>query len=69
MEQEELKLISLAREKKNEAIKYYDSSKNVKFSSFVRLCVKSEFIFFVKKHSSKRHDILTDIIYCRKFTD
>lgn len=51
------------------AIKYYDGSKNVKFSSFVRLCVKSDLISFVKKHSSKRHDILTDIIYCRKFTD
>ncbi|MGL4865046.1 MAG: sigma-70 family RNA polymerase sigma factor [Cetobacterium sp.] len=51
------------------AIKYFNDSKNVKFSSFVRLCVKSELISFVKKHSSKRHDILTDIIYCRKFTD
>lgn len=111
MEQEELKLISLAKENNNEAIellikkyrntvfavmrehtlylkgmelddfiqegslgilkaiKYFDNSKNVKFSSFVRLCVKSDLISFVKKHSSKRHDILTDIIYCRKFTD
>lgn len=51
------------------AIKYFDVSKNVKFSSFVRLCVKSDLISFVKKHSSKRHEILTDIIYCRKFTD
>ena len=51
------------------AIKYFDDSKNVKFSSFVRLCVKSELISFVKKHSSKRHGILTDIIYCRKLTD
>lgn len=111
MEQEELKLISLAKENDNEAIellikkyrnivfavmrehtlylkgmelddfvqewnlgflkaiKYFNDSKNVKFSSFVRLCVKSELISFVKKYSSKRHDILTDIIYCRKFTD
>lgn len=111
MEQEELKLVFLAKENDNEAIellikkyrnttfavmreytlylkgmelddfiqegslgilkaiKYFDKSKNVKFSSFVRLCVKSELISFVKKHSSKRHDILTDIIYCRKFTD
>ncbi|MGL5413953.1 sigma-70 family RNA polymerase sigma factor [Cetobacterium sp.] len=111
MEQEELELISLAKEKDSEAIellikkyrniifavmrehtlylkgmelddfiqegslgilkaiKYFNNSKNVKFSSFVRLCVKSELISFVKKHSSKRHDILTDIIYCRKFTD
>ncbi|MEG0514177.1 MAG: sigma-70 family RNA polymerase sigma factor, partial [Cetobacterium sp.] len=51
------------------AIKYFNDSKNVKFSSFVRLCVKSELISFVKKYSSKRHDILTNIIYCRKFTD
>lgn len=51
------------------AIKYFDDSKNVKFSSFVRLCVKSELISFVKKNSLKRHKILTDIIYCRKFTD
>ncbi|MGL5592830.1 MAG: sigma-70 family RNA polymerase sigma factor [Cetobacterium sp.] len=51
------------------AIRYFDDSKEVKFSSFVRLCVKSELIIFVKKYSSKRHNILTDIIYCRKFTD
>ena len=111
MEQEELKLVFLAKENDNEAIellikkyrnttfavmreytlylkgmelddfiqegslgilkaiKYFDKSKNVKFSSFVRLCVKSELISFVKKHSSKRHGILTDIIYCRKLTD
>lgn len=51
------------------AIKYFDKNKNVKFSSFVRLCIKSELISFVKKYSSKKHEILTDIIYCRKFTD
>lgn len=51
------------------AIKYFDENKNVKFSSFVRLCIKSELISFVKKYSSKKHEILTDIIYCRKFTD
>lgn len=51
------------------AIKYFDNSKNVKFSSFVRLCIKSSLISFVKKYSSKKHDILTNTIYCRKFTD
>lgn len=51
------------------AIKYFDENKKVKFSSFVRLCIKSELISFVKKHSRKKHSILTEIIYCRKFTD
>lgn len=51
------------------AIKYFDKSKNVKFSSFVRLCVKSEIISFVKKYSTKKHGILTNAVYSRKFED
>lgn len=51
------------------AIKYFDESKNVKFSSFVRLCVKSEIITFVKRYSSKKHGVLTNAIYIRNFTD
>ena len=51
------------------AIKYFNEDKNVKFSSFVRLCVKSEIISFVKKHSGKRHLILTNAVYNRRLTD
>lgn len=51
------------------AIKYFDKNKNVKFSNFVRICIKSELISFVKKYSSKKHQVLTESIYCRKFTD
>lgn len=51
------------------AIKYFNKEKNTKFSSFVRICVQSEIISFVKKYSRKRHRILTDAIYNRSFTD
>ncbi|WP_407537995.1 sigma-70 family RNA polymerase sigma factor [Cetobacterium somerae] len=51
------------------AIKYFNPNKNVKFSSFVRLCVKSEIISFVKKYSGKKHELLTNMIYSRKFSD
>ncbi len=51
------------------AIKYFDKSKNIKFSSLVRLCIKSEIISFVKKYSTKKHVILTNAVYSRKFID
>ncbi|MGL5411857.1 MAG: sigma-70 family RNA polymerase sigma factor [Cetobacterium sp.] len=51
------------------AIKYFNEEKNVKFSSFVKLCIKSEIISFVKKYSRKRHVILTNAIYNKRFID
>lgn len=51
------------------AIKYFDMNKNIKFSTFVRVCIRSQLISFVKKHTTKKHNVLTETIYCRKFTD
>lgn len=45
------------------AIKYFDSSKNVQFSTFVKLCIKTRLISFVTSYSLQKHNILTNTIY------
>lgn len=45
------------------AIKYFDSSKNVQFSTFVKLCIKTRLISYVTSYSLQKHNILTNTIY------
>lgn len=45
------------------AIKYFDGSRNVQFSTFVKLCIKTRLISFVTSSSLEKHNILTNTIY------
>ena len=50
------------------AIKYFDSSRNVQFSTFVKLCIKTRLISFVTSYSLQKHNILTNTIYNSNFS-